>query len=158
MVFGRAKPNEPIATAGEWEDWKRAQVTRLVFDIRQTVSSRSKGKALSAAVLADPGRSRNYAFQDWKLWLDGGAIDEALLINYTTDMSVFLRNARDAAASNRARKIQLGIGAWLMLDNAPLLSRQIRSAHELGFRGSTLFSFSNLKNRKGYGLLKAVLR
>ncbi|MFN8392600.1 MAG: family 10 glycosylhydrolase [Bdellovibrionota bacterium] len=161
-IYGRLPP-KPTEGGGDsvlrrnWDDWRRAQITRLVFDIKQTMNAKRPTMELSAAVLAFPDRAFRSAFQDWQTWLRGAALDYAVPMNYTRDLGVFRNNARFAVGSRQHSRVQIGIGAWLMSGEPELFNAQLDLARKEGADGVVLFSYSNLFSARGREFLRRVM-
>lgn len=146
-----------IATQAEWNAWRRNQLTRLVFDIRQEMSGQGAYKELTAAVFAAQGNAELNTLQDWRTWVRSGALTAAVPMNYTKDQSAFVQNVRYAVGLGDADRMRIGIGAWLMLSEPERLLNQIEAAKKLGAGGVVLFSYSNLYNAAGRRLLERVM-
>lgn len=127
-----------------FEEWKRAQVTGVVEEVRAALVAAGPEKELSAAVIGWPDRARNSAFQDWASWLASGTLDAAVIMNYTKDDRAFRNNLEHAIRGRSRGQVLAGIGAWLFVSNPPSLVRQIHTAADLGADGVVLFSYANL--------------
>ena len=140
---------EDKALRQAWDEWRRAQISRLVFEIREAMNAKSPGKELSAAVMSNQDRAMRAAFQDWQNWLRGGALDYAIPMNYTRDSESFRNNSVYAASRGNGRRVSMGVGAWLLLDTPELYQAQAAIAERSKLNGVTLFSYSNMMNSRG---------
>ncbi len=138
----------------EFDDWRRSQITRLVFEVQQEVKSHRPNIELTAAVVAAPDRSEWFTFQDWKLWIATGAIDSAIPMNYSRDPSIFRKHLRFAVTNVNPSRVRMGLGGWLFLDDPAGMAAQVAESREAGVREVTFFSYSNLLNPRGRDLLK----
>lgn len=132
-----------------WHTWKRAQVTLLVFQVKELLNRIAPEVELSSAVVASPERSYHEAFQDWSEWLKGGIIDTAVPMAYTRDAKVIRRYSKHAVRSSSGADVLVGLGAWLMKRSPGLLVNQGEIALEAGADGVVLFSYSNLHDSVG---------
>lgn len=144
-IFGQV-PKELSKTEG---------VTNIVRNVRQYLDWHAPQMELSAAVLANYGKAKNYASQDWKAWVHGGLVDSVVLMNYTTDSNVFFSESKNGLTFSP--QVSIGIGAWLARNNNFLVREQIRRIKAMKKKGLVLFSYSNLADQKGDLVLDAVV-
>ena len=165
LRFGSGKgPNEQYSefsaakkfSSYDWKEWRKAQYSLLVYEIREMLKQFAPEVELSAAVIADQTKAENWVFQDWKSWLKGGVIDTAVPMAYTSSKPVFKRYLNYASNGKNKADTQIGIGAWLMLNQPTRFSNQIKQVINSGMGGVTLFSYSNLMSKKGYRLINAL--
>lgn len=142
-IFGQA-PEEISKTEG---------VTNMVRSIRQYLDWHAPQMELSAAVLANYGKAKNHANQDWRAWIGSGLVDSVILMNYTTDSDTFY--AQSSGALQNRPQIIIGLGAWLSRNNTFLIRDQVRRIKDLKKKGLVLFSYSNLADSKGDRVLDA---
>lgn len=152
---GREKPDlspkmiEKLRQSKAWKTWKRAQVTLLVFQIKEMLNQVAPHLELSAAVVASPHRSYNEAYQDWGEWLRGGLLNTVLPMSYTTNTKLVKDYTIHATKVAEDRQVIMGLGAWLMKRNTPLLVKQGKTAMQRNADGVILFSYSNLYGTAG---------
>ena len=132
-----------------WQSWRRAQVTILVFEIREMLEQLHPGMELSAAVVAEPERAYDHAFQDWAGWANRGIVDYVLPMNYTNEQGTFSSRNTHALTSVPPSKVIMGLGAWLMIHSPAQLTQQGRIALKGKAAGVVLFSYSNLFSENG---------
>lgn len=145
---GASKPTGP-----EWEAWRRSQTTLLVKEIRGVIDEIAPEKELSAAVVGKLTRAQDWAFQDWSGWLKEGLLDSVLPMAYTRKEDTLDKIARVAVANRNDKRVVLGLGAWLLVDNPKKIVNQIQLADKFEADGIALFSYANLHNPKGKKLL-----
>jgi len=145
------------ASLKQWDEWRRQQITRLVFEVQQEVKSRGRHILLTAAVVAAPDRSESFTFQNWRQWVRSGAVDAAMPMNYTRELPTFESRLKYAVTGVDPSHVRMGIGAWLFLNDPDNLVSQIRAATKSNVREVTYFSYSNLLNARGAALLKKTL-
>ena len=101
-MFRRATGQTPESNPKRWSDWRTAQVTQLVRDVRAMVKGVRPTAKLTAAVGASPGRARRAYFQDSLQWIAENLLDAVYPMNYERDMNGFGRHL-DHWASMRLR-------------------------------------------------------
>ncbi len=138
----------------KWDHWRRQQVTDLVKGISQAVKSKNAGFLVSAAVIASNDRAYNSAFQDWPYWLETGAIDYAVLMNYSDDLQLTKEFSLAALGLRGNKKIYIGIGAFIFKDNPHGLAEQYRLVSSLNPDGIVLFSYDDLSDKLMNSLAK----
>ncbi len=132
-----------------WKTWKRAQVTLLVFQIKEMLNSIAPQLELSAAVVASPHRSYNEAYQDWGEWMKGGIVQTVLPMAYTKKTNLIRDYTKHATSVSSNGEVIMGLGAWLMKRNTPLLAKQGQTVMRHEADGVILFSYSNLFGTAG---------
>ncbi len=106
---GRTPESDP----GRWNDWRTAQVTQLVRDIRAVVKYIKPEVKLSAAVGALPSRAKRKHFQDSREWLAENLLDAVFPMNYDENMKSFGKHL-DLWASSEMR---IPVVTGVMFDN-----------------------------------------
>jgi len=136
--------SDPLAFAtalpGEWDEFRREQITGLVRRIYTAVKARRPELVVSAAVVPDPQTAYGHRFQDWQSWLAEGILDIAVPMAYTPDNGTFrtlVRSARSAAGSRD--RLWAGIGAYMNTVDGTL--EKIDLARQEGAGGVVLFSY-----------------
>ena len=142
-----AAKDEP-SVAQRWDDWRREQLGRFLRHVRGRLRRHKRDLALSAALLAWPDRAYQSAYQDWRLWLEQGLLDQGIVMNYTRDGRLASHLTRQAVAFRGSSKLFVGLGAYALLDQPDLLAQQIRDARQQGADGVVLFSYDNLLKRQ----------
>jgi uncharacterized lipoprotein YddW (UPF0748 family) len=140
----RAALSDPVAftTAlpGEWDEFRRDQITSLVAEIYREAKARRPELVVSAAVVAEPETAYGIRFQEWERWLEQGILDIAVPMAYTPDDGRFqalVRSARRAAG--RRDRVWAGIGAYLDTTSGTLSKIDLARAEDAG--GVVLFSY-----------------
>jgi uncharacterized lipoprotein YddW (UPF0748 family) len=136
------------SVAQRWDDWRREQLGRFVRNVRGQLSRLKRNLVVSAALLVWPDRAYLSAYQDWRLWLEEGLLDQGIVMNYTRDSHLARYLTRQAVAFRGRSKLFVGLGAYALLDQPDLLAQQIRDARRLGADGVVLFSYDNLLKRR----------
>jgi uncharacterized lipoprotein YddW (UPF0748 family) len=148
-----AQLNSTLRKSPAWSAWRRAQVTLLVFEIKEMLNEIAPEVELSAAVMASPERAYSEVFQDWTEWLKGGVLDTAIPMSYSKDNNVVAQYSHFAVTSASRNQVLIGLGAWLMKGNPSQLAAQGRIALRAGAKGVVLFSYSNLAYPGGKDLI-----
>jgi len=146
--FSAFAAKDDPSVAQRWDDWRREQLGRFLRHVRGQLRRLKRDLALSAALLAWPDRAYLSAYQDWRLWLEQGLMDQGIVMNYTRDGRLAHYLTRQAVAFRRRSKLFVGVGAYALLDEPDLLAQQIRDARQQGADGVVLFSYDNLLKRQ----------
>jgi uncharacterized lipoprotein YddW (UPF0748 family) len=132
----------------KWIEWKRAQVTALVRDLRHDLDVVNPRLKLTAAVIADQSAAVNRYGQEWPEWLREGILDAAIPMAYAKETPVVVRQIDAARSIPTQRHVYAGIAIYNQ--SARSASEKIRKARELGVDGIALFSYDALDGRAGY--------
>jgi uncharacterized lipoprotein YddW (UPF0748 family) len=146
--FSAFAAKDDPSVAQRWDDWRREQLGRFLRHVRGQLRRLKRDLALSAALLAWPDRAYLSAYQDWRLWLEEGLLDQGIVMNYTRDGRLAHYLTRQAVAFRGRSKLFVGLGAYALLDQPDLLAQQIRDARQQGADGVVLFSYDNLLKRQ----------
>jgi uncharacterized lipoprotein YddW (UPF0748 family) len=142
---GRPDPIEGAAPgvvrdANAWDDWRRAQVTTLVEEISAATRAVQPDLILSAAVIAYVDRAYLSLSQDWRQWLETGAIDLAMPMVYTLDDRLLRYQLESFAGWSYGDRVWPGIGVWLFAARPGRALDQLAHVRANGFSGEMLFS------------------
>ena len=129
-----------VRGAHAWDAWQRAQVTRLVEAIAAQTRAARPGLVLSAAVIAYVERAYLSLAQDWRAWLESGALDLAMPMAYTLDDRLLGYQLETFAGWPYGDRIWPGLGTWLFDSNPARALGQIERLREHPFPGEMLFS------------------
>ena len=129
-----------VRGASDWDEWRRQQVTTLVEEIAAESRAVSPGVLLSAAVIPYVDRAYLSLAQDWRNWLETGAIDLAMPMVYTLDDRLLRYQLETFAGWAQHARIWPGLGVWLFSDRPARAAAQIEHLRALPFRGEMLFS------------------
>lgn len=139
-----------------WDNWRRYQINYFLETVRRQINSMNSGIKLSAAAVAWADRAYLSAYQDWRRWLEEGAVDFVVVMNYSTDARLARYLTRGALASQKKRQVYVGLGAYLLLNHPRVLLQQIQDCRRAGSPGVVLFSYDALcKDPKIFDLLHA---
>lgn len=146
-----AGPDRADLGQGEWDAFRRDQVTEVVRRVYQDVKRVKPWVAVSCAVLPDAADAAERTFQDWKTWLDQDIVDFVVPMAYAPDEEIFVRRVRDAvgAASGWGRVVA-GIGAYNMLDDPAGCIERVEAARSMKTAGVVLFSYDAISDRPEY--------
>jgi hypothetical protein len=100
----------------------------------------SPGVVLSAAVIPYVDRAYLSLAQDWRNWLESGAIDLAIPMVYTLDDRLLRYQLETFAGWSQHDRIWPGLGVWLFDARPERAAAQIERLRMLPFRGEVLFS------------------
>jgi uncharacterized lipoprotein YddW (UPF0748 family) len=125
-LYRQATGNAPDDDPEAWTEWRVEQVTQLVRDIRAMLREERPGAALTAAVGADPERSKTAHFRDSRRWVNEGLLDIAYPMNYTADLAQFQEGMKNWADAPESVAVVQGIGVWRL--DADALVEHIQAA------------------------------
>lgn len=142
---GRPDPIEGAApgtvrSANVWDAWRRDQVTRLVEEIATASRTARPGLIVSAAVISYFDRAYLSLAQDWRRWLQTGALDLAIPMVYTVDDRLLGYQFDNYAGWEESRRIWPGVGVWLFDERPERALDQLAALRARGFAGEVLFS------------------
>ncbi len=143
-----------VRRASDWDAWRRDQVTLLVDEIAYGARAARPGLVVSAAVIAYVDRAYLSLAQDWRRWLETGAIDLAIPMVYTLDDRLLRYQLESFAGWPQADRIWPGLGVWLFADSPVRAVGQLEALRGLGFAGEVLFSDDAIAESPG--LLEAL--
>lgn len=138
----------------KWLEFRRAQISSLVYEIRQLSKKVRPEMKLSAAVYTDWQNARSTVGQDWVNWQKNNYLDFVCPMNYRSTTALL-------AADLQRQKQQLGnlqnlvSGIGVSTDRLSLdeLSNQINYTRYIGTAGFILFEYTP---REAYDLLPAL--
>jgi uncharacterized lipoprotein YddW (UPF0748 family) len=141
-------PEGILDLRAKWDEWKRAQVTDLVRDLRRDLDLIRPGIKLTAAVIADQAQARGRYEQDWPAWLREGTIDAVIPMTYSPSTPIVVRQLEAARAIPTDRHVYAGIAIYN--EGARDAADKIRKARALGVDGIALFSYDRLQESTSY--------
>jgi uncharacterized lipoprotein YddW (UPF0748 family) len=124
-----------------WDAFRRERVGELVARLHARIPERWQ---MSAAVLAYADRAYLTSYQDWRRWLDEGALDFAVAMAYTRDERLFRYLVHGLHGGVAGERVWLGLGAWLVADDPAKLDAQLALARAVEPAGISLFSYDAL--------------
>jgi uncharacterized lipoprotein YddW (UPF0748 family) len=145
----------PLVYTRQWDDWRRAQVSALVSEIRTALLAEHLDLLISAAVIAYADRAYLTLAQDWRGWLADGLVDFAVPMVYTLDDRLLHYQVEALAAGPNADRIWVGIGVWLFASDPQRAVTQLGIVRAAGSAGETLFSYDALVDSPA--LLEALI-
>lgn len=129
-----------VRGANAWDAWRRHQVTTLVEEIAGATRGARPGLLLSAAVISYVDRAYLSLAQDWRAWLESGALDLAMPMVYTLDDRLLRYQIDSFAGWTEAPRIWPGVGVWLFDDDPERAVGQLEILQRGPFGGDMLFS------------------
>ena len=132
-----------------WNQFRADNITRFVKSVSEHFKENYPNIPLSADVFPDSRISLEEKFQDWKLWVDKGYLDEVYIMSYSpmneviqADVDLLMKNVKGTTI----RPI-VGLGPYMGFQPEVLL-QQIEIAREGGAEGVCLFSFHSLSDEQ----------
>lgn len=147
LAYTRAYPNK-------WDDYRREQITQMVYTVYDAVKAAKPEMIVSASVFPDADDAYNHRYQDWKKWMKDKKMDWMCPMAYTKDPEIWARQIKDAVDSSEGMPVCAGIGAW-QIDSDTCI-RNIEKGRELGAVGFSLFSYSITKKGEDVSYVKAL--
>ena len=102
---GKHPDQDPLA----WNNWRGAQLTQLVRDIRKRIKGLKPGVKLTAAVKSWPERGMRAHYQDTRRWLAEHLLDGVFPMNYATDAAQYEKNVNYWASLRPQVPVVMGI-------------------------------------------------
>ena len=136
--------SSPLAHTAAWDEWRRAQVTELVQEIRVAVLANHVDLLLSAAVIPYADRAYLSLAQDWRGWVEDGLLDFAVLMIYTRDDRLFRYQVESFASSAETERLWMGSGTWLFAKQPERAVAQLATIRAAGSTGEAIFSYDAL--------------
>jgi len=123
-----------------YEDWERANVSKVVQRVYREAKRIKPWVQVSAAVWRRPRKCRHTIKQDWPRWVEKGWLDFLVPMDYARTPGSLDRILRDQMPIVGGRTpIGVGIGSWLLSQPEDLLD-QVELARSVGGDGFVLFS------------------
>ncbi len=142
-----------------WQEWRCANITRLVKAVSEKAHKIRPGIKLSAAVFDHYPHCIKTVAQDWLSWVKAGYLDFVCPMDYRADNTVF-KHKVIAQLELVGDKIPLypGIGASSPGLSSEQIALQIQLTRELGAPGFIIFNYAlEFAEGKLPELRKAVL-
>lgn len=141
--YGRDEWERRVAL---WDDWRRAQVTVLVEQLRQELQQRGGRPVFSVAVGADAEDAVTNRLQDWPNWVERRLVDAVVLMAYSADTERVAAHVQHAGMLGEKADVPVyaGIGAYLFEGDAELLVQQLAVVRTAEVAGVAVFSLDTL--------------
>ncbi|MGC9934892.1 family 10 glycosylhydrolase [Priestia aryabhattai] len=172
---GLPQPADPL-----WKQWRRDQVSNMVRKVYTSIQSIKPAVTVSAATIAwgdgpktmddwNNSSTMNGALQDWRSWLEEGAIDLAVPMNYFREydetQKTYYENWLEWEKNNQGKRMTLsGVGNYLnsiqdSMTQIQKTSLPSVSGNTLG--GTSLYSYAvtnkdNVANNEFYNSLSTI--
>ena len=129
-----------------WNEFRRANITKVVRTVSERVRREAPGIQISAALMTSPASAVSAMAQDWPTWCADGLLDFACHMDYVNAAPQFRSQVR--AQLRHCGKVPLypgiGLSCWPNDGrDAERLARQIEAARALGLKGFTVFNFDH---------------
>ena len=127
-----------------WDQFRRDRVTEVVERLHARVP---ESWAMSAAVLPWADRAYLSAMQDWRAWLESGALDFAVAMAYSRDDRLLGYVSAGLRGGVGGERVWLGLGSWLFAKQPAGVQTQIDIALRSRPAGVVLFSYDALADQ-----------
>lgn len=121
-------------------EWRRRTLSELVGAISYTARLTRPGIKVSATVVSDLDRARDFYLQDAEEWVKSGYVDFIVPLIYTADLADFESKLTGYLEKVPPDSVIVGIGAYLEGFDERLLSEQMIMARFKGVRGISVFN------------------
>lgn len=141
-ALARYRAAHPKPSKRTFYEWRTAQITSFVSAVRSRLKAVRPKAWLTTAVLGKYPSCVDSVGQDWKAWLDAGAVDYIVPMNYSQDLAKYAGFIScQSRSSAHARRTISGIGVTA---NESRLSPsdvilQIKTARDAGLAGVAFF-------------------
>jgi uncharacterized lipoprotein YddW (UPF0748 family) len=132
----------PDALEAEWQAFRVERMNALMERLGAAVRQTRPGTLVTAATVPDPREAVERRLQDWRTWLQAGAIDAVCPMAYAPEAARFAEQIATAREAAGDRAVWAGIGAYRI--PAAQTIENIRTARRLGAAGIVLFSYDSL--------------
>lgn len=143
-AYGWDPLSDQLFCGPEWDDWRRAQVTATVADVKSIVDAQPRAVQYSTAVFFDPTVARENYFQDWPTWIQNDLVDFVVPMIYLEDPIRFALALEKIENCVDQKRVYPGIGAYKILDRPEALTAQVRRSAEMGFSGIVFFEYRTM--------------
>ncbi|MBN1504864.1 MAG: family 10 glycosylhydrolase [Candidatus Eisenbacteria bacterium] len=120
-----------------WAEWRSSSVTQSVASVSSDVKEIRPSVKLSAAVVADVIAATSRYGQDWPAWLEGGLLDFAVPMCYSTSTG-FVRRQVDTIKDVAGDKT-IYPGLAIYNQSPSRVVEKVRTLRTLGVRGFAFF-------------------
>ncbi len=147
----------------KWNDFRRANITRVVQAVAERVHASRPRVKISAAVFRHWPADRDNVAQDWKVWCDRGYLDFVCPMDYTPSHAKF-----ESLVSRQlewAGKVPcypgIGLSVWPERTDVCGVIEQVSITRRLKTGGFTIFNYADVEAREvvprcGKGLTRLV--
>lgn len=127
----------------KWNDFRRANITKVVRTVSERVRREAPGIQVSAALIGSQASAVSGMAQDWPAWCRDGLLDFACHMDYVNAVPQLRSHLR--AQLRRCGKTPLypgiGLSCWPSDGrDAERLAKQIMAVRDLGLKGFTVFN------------------
>jgi len=130
----------------KWKNFRAGLVTDLVRSIRADLRRSGQDILLSAAVFPDPDSARVIYGQDWPTWIAEDLVDFVAIMNYSPNMSEFVRVLQKSKKKSDSSRIVVGVATYNQSITNTL--KAARFARDWGFDGVSFFSYNDISTKR----------
>lgn len=136
-----------------YRNFLRDELTVALKDIRSFLKNKNSDIQLSVAVKPNPINAKHQFLQDWVEWLNEDLCDFVVTMNYSPEISIFMRNMVLANQMADTSRILIGVATY-NIEPADV-SERIKRIKSTSYNGYSLFSYNYINDRKAlFNLLK----
>lgn len=138
------KMSKNFENSKKWDDWHRDSVTAVVRETSQKARAINPDIKISCTTVASPERTYYVTAQDWNKWLKEKSVDYIVPMNYSEDPYIVDLNSRAMIYSAPGKKVQMGLGAYMLTKKPQVLKAQIKAAKKLSPEGIVIFAYDDI--------------
>lgn len=127
-----------------WDQWRRDQISALVRRVSLAVRGARPETRVSAAVFPDLGEAVEDKMQDWPAWLASGDLDFVMMMAYTKDTGLVLRQLERARTAVPGATVYAGLGAYKFGTSHEEFLRQVQEVLLANPAGVALYSYQSM--------------
>ncbi|NQU44660.1 family 10 glycosylhydrolase [bacterium] len=142
---GGGTPDEAPA---KWDEWRAAQINRVLAEISGEIRCRNPRLEISAAVVANYKQAVGDKAQRWLEWPGLGLVETVVPMAYHYDKWAYLGYLKACLESSKPSKGKVVIGIWPAEKweekgyDLDMLTLQVEMARRMGADGISFFAYS----------------
>ncbi len=129
-----------------WKDWKRDQVTDFLKLLVQKTRAIRPDIQISTTGLMPYSRAYHEGYQDWKLWLESGAVNFITLMCYKpepSDLEKYILDAKIQTAEH-FKNVNIAVPAYQLVKAHEKFDQQFELCEKAESRGCVVFHYGSL--------------
>ncbi len=132
-----------------WKQWKRDQVTELLFMLKEKARSLHPAIQVSTTGCMPYSRAYHEAFQDWATWVGTSIVDFVTIMDYSDVPEEYEQGIENIKVKiGSLQKIKIGVGAYKFLQNPDVFEKELLICRRYGVTCAVFHYGSLLKNSK----------
>ncbi|MCF7809055.1 MAG: family 10 glycosylhydrolase [Candidatus Marinimicrobia bacterium] len=145
----RLNPEEKEKYWIYWNEFRRAELSRYIQRISNSIHQINPAVKLSAAVKPNPEVARKRFFQDWPAWLSSGSMDFVVPMNYAVPANNFT-HSMSMMKNERLPLDRIYMGIATYNQDSSTSGSKIHYARNAGFNNLVIFSYDTYEKNPRY--------